>query len=164
MSRVLKKRSKTGVDEVKIKGDLIYNVSNDAVSGFCNVSTCSKALKRKLTELLNQNDSDSEEIEKPHAIMANQFRLRSPFGNIHTAEFFYNSGSLDSDELLRQVLHVVGSFEASEIEVHGICCDAGGANEGLSSLLRNGRKITDDMCILDDDLVSMQNPYDSHRR
>jgi hypothetical protein len=72
------------------------------------------------------------------AVYVNQWRYRSTYGVLHNAEFFFNDGSLNGDELLDQLTHVLLSYELVGAKVLGIESDAGGNNAGLIKLLRAG--------------------------
>jgi hypothetical protein len=151
------------MDEVKIKSDLVWNSANDEILGFCNIGTSPKVLQDALLRMTS--DDATYESKDRHAVQVNQWVFRSAKNDIFMAEFFYNTGSLDSDDLLRQLLHVVGSCESIGLQVYGICCDAGGPNEGLFGIFRNvNKEIKDSDAILDEDMVSMINPYEPSRR
>ena len=90
--------------------------------------------------MLCQNEDDkvvSELWEESYvpAVYVNQWRFRSVHGVLHNAEFFFNDGSLDGDELLDQLTHVLLSYELVGAKVLGIVSDAGGNNAGLIKLL-----------------------------
>ena len=95
---------------------------------------------------------------KEHAVYANQWRFRSCCNEIHTAEYFFNNGNLDADEILRQLIHVTTNYENISIQIHGVCSDAGGSNEGLFSALRLCSILEDSSVILSANQVSFKNP------
>ena len=120
------------MDEVKIKSDLMWNLADDSLVAFCHVSSNPKQLREKLKSLLSTENKDKDDV-KEHAVYANQWRFRSCRNEIHTAEYFFNNGNLDADEILRQLIHVTTNYENVSIQIHGVCSDAGGSNEGLFS-------------------------------
>ena len=61
-------------------------------------------------------------------IYTNQWRFRSTRSLIHVGDFYYNSGSLDGDEILRQFLDVVSLYEMIGVRVFRIVSDGGGGN------------------------------------
>ena len=148
------------VDEVTIKSDLVWNVKNNEITGFCNVGTSSKTLKDQLKRILANEDDDDSDYQP---VMANQWRFRSVFNEHYTSEFFFNNGSLDSDEMMRQLLQVLTNYESIGVAIHGVCCDGGGANEGLFGMFRENKSINDRQIILGKDDVAMVNPYDPTR-
>ncbi len=85
------------IDKVTIKSDLVWNVKNNKITGFCNVSTSPKILKEQLKRILSNEDKDDTDC---HAVMANQWQFLSVFNEHHTSEFFFNNGSLDSDKMV----------------------------------------------------------------
>lgn len=148
------------VDEVTIKSDLVWNVKNNEITGFCNIGTSPKILKEQLKSVLaNEDDYGTD----GHAVMCNQWRFRSVFNEHYTSEFFFNNGSLDSDEMMRQLLEVLTNFESIGVAIHGVCCDGGGANEGVFGMFRAHNSIKDNMMILGKDDVAMTNPCDTTR-
>ena len=59
-------------------------------------------------------------------VYCNQWRYRSMSGKVHNGDFFYNKGSLDGNEILRQFLLVLFSYESIGCFVYGLACDSGG--------------------------------------
>ena len=49
--------------------------------------------------------------QKKATVYANQWRFRSTNNLVHNADFFFNNGSLDGNELIRQMIQVVVSYE-----------------------------------------------------
>jgi len=148
------------IDKVTVKSDLVWNVKNNKITGFCNVGTLPKILKEQLKRILSNDDKDDTDC---HSVMANQWRFQSVFNEHHTSEFFFNNGSLDSDEMMRQLLEVLTNYKSIGVAVQGVCCDGGGANEGLFGMFHVHNSITDSMAILGIDDVTMINPYKSTR-
>ena len=51
--------------------------------------------------------------------------------------FFYNTGSLDGNEILRQFLIVVNCYETIGIKIYSLICDAGGGNRKFYRILQD---------------------------
>lgn len=60
------------VDEVTIKSDLVWNVKNNEITGFCNIGTSSKTLKDQLRRILANEEDDDTDYQP---VMANQWRF-----------------------------------------------------------------------------------------
>jgi hypothetical protein len=128
------------VDEIKLKSDLAFNCKNNEFIGFvANNGTID--LREEFASLLASDASPTADETKQPAVCANQWRFRSVFNKTHNSEFFFNSGSLSSSELLRQFNHVVTCYELSGVKILGLVLDAGGPNAGLLKLLRKGEKV-----------------------
>ena len=67
---------------------------------------------------------------------AKQWRFRSTNNLVHNADFFFNNGSLDGNELIRQMIQVVVSYEFIGVKIFGIVSDAGGGNTKMFKLLQ----------------------------
>jgi hypothetical protein len=126
-------------DEIKLKSDIAYNCRNKEIIGFVG-NKGSLNLREEFANLLTSPERASDDTKVP-AVYANQWRFRSIHNKTHNAEFFFNSGSITKDELLRQFMHVVTCYEMSGVKVMGIVPDAGGPNSGLLKLLRKDEKV-----------------------
>ena len=144
-------------DEIKLKSELWWNGESHEIIGFSDeIHDFSKIVG---TIMKGSN------LEKEPAIYANVFRYRSSFptpNKIVNLNFFFNSGSLTGNELLRQFNHVVLACEMSNMQVHGFVSDAGGNNARLMTMLRDDNKI-DDSAWAPDDCVRCKNPVDPTR-
>jgi hypothetical protein len=127
------------MDEIKLKSDVACNCRNKEIVGFVGKND-KISLRDEFAGLLESPEKKEEET-KSLAVYANQWRFRSLYNKTHDAEFFFNSGCLNSDELLRQCLHAVTCYEMSGVEILGLVSDAGGPNSGLLKLLRHGESI-----------------------
>jgi hypothetical protein len=129
-------------DEMKLETGVFWRTSDHTVCGFASANQNS-TIRSVLSDML-QNDSDgAEEFHDTSApaLYVNQWRFRSIYNVIHNSNFFFNSGSLDGNELLSQMMHVVCGYETIGVKIYGIVCDAGGSNRGLFKLLRNALKL-----------------------
>jgi hypothetical protein len=63
------------------------------------------------------------------AVYVNQWRFLSIYNVIRNSNFFFNSGSLNGNKLLSQMMHAI--YEKIGVKIYGIVCDAGGSNRGL---------------------------------
>ena len=144
-------------DEIKLKADLWWNGQSHEIIGFSDqIHDFSKIV---------ENIVNDEVIEKEPATYANVFRYRSSFptpNKIVNLNFFFNSGSLKGNELMRQFNHIVLSCEMANLQVHGFCCDAGGNNARLLSLLRDDNKVGDSGWA-PDNCIRCKNPVDATR-
>jgi hypothetical protein len=87
------------VDKIKLKSDIAFNCKNNEVVGFmANNGTID--IREEFASLLARKESPTADNTKEPAVYANQSRFRSVFNKTHNSEFFYNSGSLSSSELL----------------------------------------------------------------
>ena len=142
----LRRKSKEGeaghlmVDEIKLKSDLAFNCKNNEVIGFvANSGTID--LRAEFASLLANDELPTDGKSKELAMNANQWRFRSLHNKTHNLEFFFNSGSLSSSELLRHFNHVVACYELSGVRIMGLVLDAGRLNAGLLKFLRKGEKV-----------------------
>ena len=78
------------VDEMKLRKDVIMNVSSNDIIGVTNdfIST------KKIVKSLLDTDSDDIEGYNETATYVNQWRYRSITGRTYNCEFFYNNGTL----------------------------------------------------------------------
>ena len=143
-------------DEMKLKGDILFNVKSNKMVGFTEdfIST-----KKVIKNLLDEDKIDN--FCGP-AKNVNQWRYRSINGRSFNCEFWFNSGHLDGDTLLQQFNQVVIHCEIIGSRVMGFVCDAGGSNAGLMKLLRGRTRIPEGSW-LPIDSVRTPNPYDPSR-
>ena len=80
---------------------------------------------------------------------------------VHNGGFYFNTGSLDGNELIRQMLEVVISYEVIGIKIYGIVCDAGGGNESFFRMLCKYLPIVGPW--IDVNCVRFNNPFHPHR-
>ena len=57
---------------------------------------------------------------KPLKIYVTQWQFRSTYGIVHHGDFYFNTGSLDGNEIIRQFLDMVISYESTCIKIFGI--------------------------------------------
>ena len=143
-------------DEMKLKGDIAFNVATDEMRGFTEDFA---DIKKILTKLLDEDTVES--FSKP-ATYVNQWRFRSVNGNTYNLEFWYNSGSLKGEELLYQFRQVVMRCESVGARVLGMVCDAGGNNARLYKLLAGATSLPKTGWI-PSKCVRIVNPWDTSR-
>jgi hypothetical protein len=153
-------------DEMKLKNDIYWNCSNHAMVGlaaskdgvdkllveeevaalFTDVfdstspgvgETKEAGEKTNLTEHYKRQELMSY---KP-ATYVNLWRLRTTTNVTQSCEFFFNTGSLSGDELLRQFMRVTAHYEMIGVQILGLLCDAAGQNARLFHLLRAGQTV-----------------------
>ena len=84
---------------------------------------------------------NSEKEVRKVATYVNQWRFRSIFNETRRIEFFYNSGSLSGDELMKQLFNILSMMKLIEVRILGFVSDTGGNNARLNKLLRNDKEI-----------------------
>jgi hypothetical protein len=124
-------------DEVKLKSDMAWNCRTNKVVGFCTHGG-KLDLKDQLRSLI-QSPDDVHETRRVPAIYANQWRFQSVYNEGCSCKFFFNSGNLDGDELLRETTHVTTCLELVGVKILAYVANAGGANERMYNLLRKGK-------------------------
>ena len=114
------------MDEIKLKNGISFNCKSKEVIGFLsdNLNT-----KHMLEEILN--GTKKKKSGEVLSVYANQWLFRSTNGVVHNADFYFNTGSLDGNELIRQFIDVVTSYELLGIKNYGIVSDGGGGNTKL---------------------------------
>jgi hypothetical protein len=120
-------------DEMKLKTGVFWRTSDHTVCGFATFSP-NTTIKSVLSDMVeNGDDGIPEEFHhvKAPAVYVNQWRFRSSKNIVHNSNFFFNCGSLDGNELLSQMIHVVCGYEKIGEKIFGLLCDAGGSNRGL---------------------------------
>ena len=145
------------VDEMKLRKDVIMNVSSNDIIGVTDDFISTKKIVKSLL------DQDSiEDFDEP-ATYVNQWRYRSITGHTYNCEFWYNNGALKGDALLQQFTRVVMNCEMIGSRVFGLVCDAGGNNARLFALLREGGQLFPADAWVNEDAVRTVNPYDKSR-
>ena len=129
-------------DEMKLKTGVFWRTSDHTVCGFATANQNS-TIRSVLSDMIQNGGDGTDEFydTSSPAVYVNQWRFRSIVNVIHNSTFFFNSGSLDGNELLSQMMHVVCGYEKIGVKIYGIVCDAGGSNRGLFKLLRDGLKL-----------------------
>ena len=61
-------------------------------------------------------------------VYTNQWRFRQTRGIVHNGAFYYNTGSLDGNEMMRQFMDIVLSYETITVKMFVIVSDGGGCN------------------------------------
>ena len=86
------------LDEVKLKNGIAYNCNSNEVTGFIPRHMDTKNVYQ---QILNKSDKSADENQmKKSTVYANQWRFRSTHNLVHNADFFFNNGSLDGNELI----------------------------------------------------------------
>ena len=55
--------------------------------------------------------------------------IPSTLGIVHNTVFYYNDGSLDTNEITKQFLDILTAYESIGVRISGIVFDGGGGNE-----------------------------------
>jgi hypothetical protein len=98
------------------------------------VATGKKGQKKALANV-------GEILEYKPAMYVNLWRLRTTRNVTQSCEFFFNTGSLSGDELLRQFMRVSAHYELIGVQILGLLSDAAGQNARLFHLLRSGKTV-----------------------
>lgn len=121
-------------DEMKVVGEIYWNLKDDNLLGFASTAKDKLSLNEIMSEVVcldtgeNEVQEDtSEEANDIHESVCyvNQFRFMTTTGKTHNGEFFYNAGSLSGDELVAQKMHVICCHETVGFQIHALVCDAG---------------------------------------
>jgi len=151
-------------DEIKLRSGVWYNCNTKVVHGFAaskNGTTISFAeeILSMASDYISDSDSPSPEEANPSspdndstspdkdkssnyngaATHANVFRARTTQNETWNLAYFLNCGSLDGDELVRQILLVTTCCELVGLLVQCLISDAGGGNAGALRLLTGGK-------------------------
>ena len=146
------------VDEIKLKNGLAWNCMNNEVTGFiCDQINTNHMFENILGVSLKKTDK-----KKQLAVYANQWRFRSTTGIIHNSNFYFNTGSLDANEITKQFIDVLLSYEFLNIKILGIVSDGGGGNENFFRTMTNNIPMTGPWPGLD--TISFVNPIDTTRK
>ena len=148
-------------DEMNLKDNISWNCQSNKMVGF----TCggnSFDLKSELRHFFKGDDEKPDNINSEKevhkaATYINQWRFRSIYNETRTIEFFYNSGSLPGDELMKQLFNIISMMNLIEVRILGFVSDTRGNNTILNKLLRNGKEIGN-IFWLEDDVVTFQDP------
>jgi hypothetical protein len=143
-------------DEMKLKENILINVSSNRMVGFTDDFVSKKKILKNLL------DEDKIESFCEPATYVNQWRYRAVNGRSFNCEFWFNSGSLDGDALLEQFIQVVLRCELAGSRVLGLVSDAGGNNARLMTILRGNKPIPEGSW-LPLDSIRTANPYNPNR-
>ena len=146
------------LDEIKLKNGIAFNAKSNEITGFVEGGLNTKTM---ITEMLGMGNEENDNVVKQKTVYCNQWRFRSTRGVVHNGDFFFNTGSLDANELLRQMMEVILAYETCGIKVFGIVSDAGGGNEGFFKILTQNIARVGPWS--DIGAVRFRNPVDSSR-
>ena len=73
------------------------------------------------------------------AVNVKQWRFRLSKGISHNTDFYLNEGSLDDNELVRQFIDVVTSYERIDVKMYRMVSDGGGGNTNFLSLIADNK-------------------------
>ena len=80
---------------------------------------------------------------------------------VRNENFYFNTGSLDGNEMIRQCVDVSTAYETIRVKISSIVSDSGGGNARVFRLLRE--KLHIDGCWSDINCVRFANPIDPYR-
>jgi hypothetical protein len=108
-------------DEMKLKTGFFWRTSDHTVCRFAS-SNQNSTVRTLLSDMVQNGDEGTEEfldLSVP-AVYVNQWRFRSVYNVIHNSNFFFNCISLDGNELLSQMIHVVCGYEKIGVKSYGL--------------------------------------------
>lgn len=73
--------------------------------------------------------TDLKKAEKQLSVYANQWRFCSTRGITHNSDFYFNKWLLNSNEITKQFIDVISSYEQLGIQIHGIVIGDWGGND-----------------------------------
>jgi hypothetical protein len=82
-------------------------------------------------------DDASDDNNYTDAMYVNVFHLKTSNGLAHNAEYFFDVGSLSSDDLLGDLVWVITMCKIVGTQIHKTDCDAGGPNTGTVNSLHH---------------------------
>ena len=117
----------------------ILDLANDSlVLSTPEIDTTDQSLEKEASNKLDDDtNSESDKTYLGVATMVNIFRLRTAFNQRWNVGYFFNCGSLDGDEVLRQLLIVIIACELVGIVIKLQMSDAGGGNMKAIGYLTN---------------------------
>ena len=118
-------------------------------------------LKSVLKRLISEEGDKPKAAEYANCWKCNVFTEKGMDG--HMVGFFLNDGSLTGDTLLRQYDYVTICLESVNVQVLGLCHDAGGGNSRLTLLLRDMIRLKEDKVWLNEDYCYTQSVFDPGR-
>ena len=80
-------------------------------------------------------------------------RFCSIYNETRTIEFFYNSGSLPGDELMKLLFNFLSMMNLIEIRILGFVSGTEGNNSRFNKLLRNGKEIGNRLWLKDEEVT-----------
>jgi hypothetical protein len=138
-----KQVGKVDMDKLKLKSGFFSNFKNGTTTAMAASTGKSKhSLAKEISRLIKReggfNDSSSnDEGEKSFtdAKYVNIFRLKTVDGYTHNGEYFLSDGTMTGDDLIGQLTLVNIGYESVNVNIYGICLDAGGSNAGAVNSL-----------------------------
>ena len=113
------------MDEIKLINGILYNPSNNEVTGFVTKQLNTTNLLQ-IIMCGQQSTDDKSQL----SVYTNQWRLT------HNSDFYYNTGSLDGNKIVGQCMDVMISYENLEVKIFGLVCYGGGGNSKFIRLQR----------------------------
>lgn len=179
------------LDEMKIEEGVVFNASDNCISGFTDDAVDLEKLAAKLIHSTGRGttaDTNTTSATTNISVVddttitdttsadfgpgtgtvqyVNQYLFRSADKKevATPLSFFYAKGPTAGAVMLQQLLGVIRACELIQFRVHGVCADAGGGNASLFSLIRSvGPTARSDSAVLPDGYVSCQHPFDPER-
>lgn len=156
-------------DEIKLKNSIAYNCKNNEITGFVQDHFNTKSLHEfmknndRIDSTVGKNNKKKKEKGSTNkvSIYANQWRYRSASDKVHNGDFYYNTGSLGSNEILRQFHKTLFSYESVGIKEYRLVCHSGGGYRKFYDLLKKENEV--DAFWLDKGMTSFVNPYNNNR-
>ena len=71
------------------------------------------------------------------AVYANRWLFRPTKYVVHNANFYFNTDSLDANEITNQFIDIMFSYEILGIKILGIVSDGGGCSDNFFRIMTN---------------------------
>jgi hypothetical protein len=119
----------------------------------------SRLIKRDGSSNSTAMNNDEDEKNFTDAKHVNVFQLKAVDGFAHNGEYFLSDGMMTDDDLISQLTLVIIGYESINVNIYGICLDAGGSNASCVNALQH-QKTVPAGCWLPEDCIWLKNPSD----
>ena len=119
------------MDEIKLKNGILWNPKSNVVTGFVIEDLDTNAMLQEILGMGKSSCSGSKQL----SVSANQWRFRSTKNMSHNSCYYYNTGSLNGNQIMGQFIDVVSTYELLGVQMLGLVSDGGGSNVGFFNTL-----------------------------
>ena len=82
--------------EIKLKNSIVFNCKSSKITGFIEEKLNANIIFENILSLTKANKTVAQ-----IAVYTNRWRFRLTTGHIHNGDFYFSTGRLDSNELVR---------------------------------------------------------------
>ena len=118
------------MDEIELKNGISFNCKNKEIVSFVPQEMNTRNMLENILHTNKQNKNG-----EVTSVYANQWRFRSTKGLVHNSNFYIDNGLLNGNELVRQFIDVVTSYELIGVKIYGIVSDGGGGNTKFFNMI-----------------------------